>query len=485
MVRNSFELKAEKALKRGKAARLIWRNVSLFVRPGRTYTYGMKIEHLDAPKTEAIRLGSGLTIYKQPKRPGRGSPYWYARAIVDVGGRKLHTRSTRTTDIREATQRAEDFKADLEVQRRQGTAIPGALFDRCYRFDKVAEGMLDRLERGLGSDPRSARRYKDHRKILHAPNGPIAFFGGNDIRSFKQSDLEDYLAFAEELCRHGELKPATKRNLLSTMSAVFTFAIGERLIDRKPTFPKISMKDHPRASFSRSEVDQLLRECREKASQMSGPERDEWLELGDFIEFMVGTFLRPSEWPGLLHRHVKIVDAEGLVYLEMLVHRGKTGRRVSVSMPEAVHAYRRMVERNGNDPNRCVILPDFANRVTAQAVMRKRLRRLLGDCGLTLNASGEKRTSYSLRHTALTLRILEGDKIDLLTLAKNAGTSVRMLDRFYCSGLDPRMKVADIQSTKRKVAAPTKPHIVIPEGWSDKMAQSGQKVKFVQIVHTG
>jgi hypothetical protein len=50
--------------------------------------------------------------------------------------------------------------------------------------------------------------------------------------------------------------------------------------------------------------------------------------------------------------------------------------------------------------------------------------------------SGQKHTLYSLRHTAICMRlILSGGQVNIYTLAKNAGTSVDQIERFYASRL--------------------------------------------------
>lgn len=46
------------------------------------------------------------------------------------------------------------------------------------------------------------------------------------------------------------------------------------------------------------------------------------------------------------------------------------------------------------------------------------------------------RTIYSLRHTAICMRlILSEGKVNIYTLAKNAGTSVNQIERFYARNL--------------------------------------------------
>jgi hypothetical protein len=46
------------------------------------------------------------------------------------------------------------------------------------------------------------------------------------------------------------------------------------------------------------------------------------------------------------------------------------------------------------------------------------------------------------------LRLLNGDNVDLLMLARNAGTSVDQLERFYLSHADPAMKVENLHSSR-------------------------------------
>ena len=51
-------------------------------------------------------------------------------------------------------------------------------------------------------------------------------------------------------------------------------------------------------------------------------------------------------------------------------------------------------------------------------------------------AAGEECTLYSLRHTAIMYRLWFGGCINTLLLARNALTSVEMIDRFYVKPLE-------------------------------------------------
>jgi integrase len=186
----------------------------------------------------------------------------------------------------------------------------------------------------------------------------------------------------------------------------------------------------------------LARRCRKFGQDSAAAD---WLELEEFIIFMVGTFLRPSEWKLLRQKDISIHKGEH-PHLQIAVSNGKTKMRKVISMPSVVGMYERKVRREGIDPERYLFKNQYPNRATAYERMADSFNRLLDETGLGPDEFGRKRTLYSLRHTALMLRLLNGDNVDLLTLAKNAGTSVSQLERFYCSHIDPAMKIANLQS---------------------------------------
>ena len=106
-----------------------------------------------------------------------------------------------------------------------------------------------------------------------------------------------------------------------------------------------------------------------------------------------------------------------------------------------------MLQRDGENPEQFVFKRQYQNRTTAYERMRDSFEALLAETGMAHDRQGNKRVLYSLRHTALMLRVLYGEVPPML-LAANAGTSVDQLERFYCSHLRPRMMVASLQSLK-------------------------------------
>ena len=64
-------------------------------------------------------------------------------------------------------------------------------------------------------------------------------------------------------------------------------------------------------------------------------------------------------------------------------------------------------------------------------------------------AQRQIRSLHCLRHTAISLRLLYGGHIDLLTSARNARTSVEMVECFYASQLSAEMNIALLHGPRR------------------------------------
>jgi hypothetical protein len=84
-----------------------------------------------------------------------------------------------------------------------------------------------------------------------------------------------------------------------------------------------------------------------------------------------------------------------------------------------------------------VFLPLYQNRITAQKIIQRQFKQQLTRAKVEDDPiSGMKHTIYSLRHTAICMRIiLSQGQVNIFNLAKNAGTSVDQIERFYAHNL--------------------------------------------------
>jgi len=87
---------------------------------------------------------------------------------------------------------------------------------------------------------------------------------------------------------------------------------------------------------------------------------------------------------------------------------------------------------------------DTKNRITAGKIIQRQFKELMSQSGLEVDsATGMKHSIYSLRHTAICMRlVLSEGKVNIFNLAKNAGTSVEQIERFYARNLPMSAEMA-------------------------------------------
>jgi hypothetical protein len=126
---------------------------------------------------------------------------------------------------------------------------------------------------------------------------------------------------------------------------------------------------------------------------------------------------------------------------------------VSLGLLVLIIAYKKLLayqtSRGYGKPDDYVFFPEEKNRRLMLDIIGWLFNWILKDLDLKLGPHGIERTLYSLRHTAITFRLIYGGNIDLLTLARNARTSVEMIEKFYASTLSAEMNIALLHGKRR------------------------------------
>jgi integrase len=201
---------------------------------------------------------------------------------------------------------------------------------------------------------------------------------------------------------------------------------------------KTSGKISHRAWFSPDEYKKLFEATRRRAEK---PLKKRWKwaceQLHDYVLFMANTGLRPDEAARLEYRDVSIVkdDATKETILEIEV-RGKRGVGYCKSTTGAVLPFKRLLKRNNPQPTDRL----FTTKP------RELLNSILEEEGLKKDRDGNVRTAYSLRHTYICFRLMEG--ADIYQIAKNCRTSVEMIEKFYASHIKTTLDAAAINVRK-------------------------------------
>ena len=170
--------------------------------------------------------------------------------------------------------------------------------------------------------------------------------------------------------------------------------------------------------------------------------------MHDFVLFMANTGLRPDEAYRLEFRDVSVVEDESLgqTILEIEV-RGKRGVGYCKSTRGAVRPFERLKERNaakkqkeGKQPQPTDLIFPKSHHELLNAILREQ--------NLKKDREGQPRTAYSLRHTYICLRLMEG--ADIYQIAKNCRTSVEMIEKYYASHIKTNLDAAAINVMRKK-----------------------------------
>ena len=267
-----------------------------------------------------------------------------------------------------------------------------------------------------------------------------------------------------------ESSATTLSQYMVIVRKVLTLAQQRKWIQELPIIPKIKISNKPRATFTLTEYKRLLhtskRLLRQEAPAPTIKDRESardrfWIapryrvmtkDMYWLLIFMVNSFVRPTDIKVLQHRHIETVRGQH-AYLRLSLPSTKKHDKPIVTLQPAVRIYADLLEQarlqgqGGADD--FVFLPSVTNRDHALAIFNFWLKWIMREAGLPLmDAHGQPRTLYCLRHTSITFRLLYGQGIDMLTLARNARTSVDMIENFYASTLSGEMNVGLLQSRR-------------------------------------
>lgn len=390
-------------------------------------------------------MGGRLHVYKR-----ENSRYWQCSTYLAGRNRRI---STKEESLSHAKEVAEDWYLELKGKLRTGEIKDGKTF-------RTAADQFQREYQIITQGQRSPRHVRNQNdKIrLHL----VPYFGNKVLSEITAGTVQEYRV-------HRAQQLVKKRNHAQEMSdqkddeKKFTYSPPSRStihheivalrqvlktaqrhgwIQHVPDFSapyKSAGKIVHRAWFSPTEYRQLYQATRAgTASPISKSEKaqHDWkaaCDFHDYVLFMGNTGLRPDEAARLEYRDVQIekdhATGETILVIEV---RGKRGVGYCKSTKGAVRPFVRLRQRHGPKPT---------NRLFPVS-HQKRLARILHKLGLKTDRDGNQRTAYSLRHTYICLRLMEG--ADIYQIAKNCRTSVEMIEKHYAVHIKNTLDAAAI-----------------------------------------
>jgi len=382
-------------------------------------------------------LGGKVRLYRRPN-----SSKWQCSA--SLGGAE-HRTTTGQSSLGQAKDVAEDWYLKLRDIHRRGEAESGK------KFKTVAEKFWKEYPI-ITAGERSPIYVKLHRERLD--RYLIPYFGKKGIKSITSGTIQDYRIWRRENGRNG--KPPSRSTMhqeIVTLRQVLKTALWHNWLDALPDMSepyKTKGKLEHRPWFSPEEYKQLYTATRERCKNIRS-RHHRWAneQLHDLILFLGNTGLRPDEARNLELRDVAIVeDADTNETILIIEVRGKRGVGYCKSMPGAVFPFKRLIDRN-NPKSTDRVFPKMQNRL---------FTKVLEEANLLLNRDGKRRTLYSLRHTYISMRLMEG--ADIYQIAKNCRTSVEIIEKHYAAHIKNRINAAAINMMRpsqgvSKVVTPT------------------------------
>ena len=365
-----------------------------------------------------------------------------------IGNRKYKIKSTGTKLKSEARKIAEEIYQEFKSDNILGV-------NKSNEFNIYCDRLLDIAKSKVNSGTRKSTHLKDIKIWIEKENGIRDYFGSKDITKITSSDIRNFFDYINE----GREKPYThssmnKYNVI--IKKIMSLAVESGIIQTVPSFTielnKTQNRDNPRISFTEKEYKlflDTLKKCIEEEDFIKGNQIT--LEHYYLVVFQVSTFLRPthSELFGLRYKDISINESKDVKSLKLRVV-GKTGFRVVDSMSYAVDYLEKLKELNPDyKEDDFLFFPQYKNRTTAIRSWGMIFTHITEKCNLKyvdfemINQNGsietikQPRTPYSLRHYSLQIRLIKSKgKINVYLFARNAGTSVEQLERFYLKHLD-------------------------------------------------
>jgi integrase len=406
-----------------------------------------------------------LQIYR--RKTGK---FWQMAARV--GGRRFRA-STERDRLEHAMDVAEEWYLDLRGKLRDGKIVPDE-----RTFGSAAQAYL-REVRVLAATVRSPKyvEYLELRMNRHI----LPYFGDKPLSAINKGMVQAYrvkraeetiertkaLAIAkaetEEEKKAAKGHPPARNTMLQEIvhiRQVLKHAEGMGWIPYVPNLSTPYMtqgKRGRRAWFSPDEYEQLYTATRKRITEGTRPGwKSHYEDLHDFVLIMANTGLRPDEAMRLEFRDVKIEDdyatKETILVIDV---RGKTGVGYCKSMPNAVFPFQRLRERRLEQvKEQCAEGDDPLKKLQTSKLFPKFHRDLFNEIlteeNLKFDRDGQRRTAYSLRHTYISMRLMEGANIH--QIANNCRTSVQMIEEHYASHIKDRLDAAAINVMRPQAA---------------------------------
>ena len=385
-----------------------------------------------------------------------GSSRWWMR--FSILGQGQIRQSLGTSDEAAAERKAQELWFEANYRAKQGISAV------VKTFQQVAEEFIEQIEREV----ERGERHKDQKQRFPATIRRyfIPYFGQKGIDSIGDKDVNRYLEWRKsywttgpgkdvqhiEYRRGGKIlrRPVNDMRRLASLSSQRSEAVVLRQLFRQaarwghiaqnqiPEVTAAKVPPSPRPSFDMEEFLHLVATSEKRVAdpKINGHVRRDRTILHAYVMIAGFTGMRPTEMKNLNWGDIlRYRDGRDRPLSERDIRiraRGKGKSREFIPHEGALAWFDILWMLWEKDRGKAPSAEDpvFATTEGKRlGTVRKGLAELLKAADLLTDHRGKRRESYSFRHFHISQQIMSG--VDVFVLAKNTGTSPKMIDDFY------------------------------------------------------
>jgi integrase len=365
-----------------------------------------------------VRGDGRIVLYK---REGLKNPKWQVRIRVpNATGYKVTT--TKTADLREAERFALNLYEDLYLTVKGGGSIKTKTFRQVFDEWEKAVSTMGSTRQG-GTWDATVNRVRTY---------ALDYFGSKRITEIGPSAFGDFWVWRKGQFKRRAPTNGTLKRERACLLPLFKFAVQKGYIPQVPGMATPKAATERRPTFTLDEWRTITRAARRwvEEGRKKATYRDRFVSQQVFL-ILANAGMRVGELRGLRWSDLRTVKTETGSHLVGYV-RGKTGKREVVFQQGADAYVKRLFDLRrdelGDNPPTDEFVIAHRDGTAIQSFKRS-FQSLLDYAEVPSEKDGGTRTVYSLRHFYATQR-LSHDTSPFL-LAKQMGTSVEMLEKFY------------------------------------------------------
>lgn len=378
--------------------------------------------------TKITGLPASAILYKCA-----ASSYWQFRVFLEGAQRK---RTTKEVELLKAKDAAKLIYANmiLSVHAGETKAKPSS----AKTLQVIANSRWTKNETRTKNGELNKQKVKNDQYVYERHIKP--FFANTDVKKIDADMLDDFKTY---LANKG-LQPSTQVSYINIVMALLKQAQIKKYVTHVPLKPNVRVDDEARGYFDDADYEKLIKTAKAAVGQKYEFKSKDGAvyrrititdELPLLIDFMVNTYVRPTDIAVLRHKHVHEVKLQGVKFIELRHPATKRHNNHMLGSEQSLFSYQLVKSYQGKHSKATdqdfIFEPELTNRETALDKLATQFTAVLEMANLRQDDEGKPRTMYSLRHTAIVRSIHKGLPIELI--AANSRTSSEMIRRFYGS----------------------------------------------------